>query len=127
MISTLIKNILPRSAKMALIVRSDLKLSKGKIASQCSHAAVLCYQTALKSNSKLASQWSSMGQPKIVLKVDSLNELEILYKTAKDKKLIVELVQDAGRTQVAPGTKTTIGLLDYSDSVDVLTKELKLL
>lgn len=30
------------STKMVLIVRTDLKMGKGKIASQCSHAAILC-------------------------------------------------------------------------------------
>lgn len=127
MITSLIKNILPKPAKMALIVRNDLKLSKGKTASQSAHAAVLCYQTALKSNSKLASQWSLMGQPKIVLKVDSLEELENLFKRARAMNLIAEMVRDAGRTQIEAGTKTAIGLLDYSDRVDALTKDLKLL
>lgn len=28
--------------KMVLVVRTDLKMGKGKIASQCSHAAILC-------------------------------------------------------------------------------------
>lgn len=36
----LIKNVFP--ATMYLIVRTDLKMGKGKIAAQCSHAAVLC-------------------------------------------------------------------------------------
>lgn len=30
------------TTKMVLIVRNDLKMGKGKIASQCAHAAILC-------------------------------------------------------------------------------------
>lgn len=29
-------------SKMVLVVRTDLKMGKGKIASQCCHAAILC-------------------------------------------------------------------------------------
>lgn len=125
-IKSIIKNVLPNT-KMALIVRSDLKISKGKIASQCSHAAVLCYQKALDSNKSLAKQWSLMGQPKIVLRVDSASELENLYQKARESGMIAQIVRDAGKTQIEPGTKTAIGLLDFNEKVDALVKDLKLL
>lgn len=34
--------------KLVLIVRTDLGIGKGKVASQCSHAAVSCYQKNAK-------------------------------------------------------------------------------
>lgn len=122
-----IRNLIPNTAKMALIVRADLKLSKGKIASQCAHAAVLCHQFGLESNKQLIKHWTLIGQPKIVLKVDSLEDLESIYQKAIEKGIIAKMVQDAGRTQIEPGTKTAIGLLDVTEKIDALLKDLKLL
>lgn len=109
------------STKMVLIVRNDLKMGKGKIASQCSHAAILCkihdiknvrsfvnfnfsegYQKSLQQNSYLLKAWTLTGQPKIVLKVESLSEIEELYDRAKELGIVAEFVRDAGRTQVFP-------------------------
>lgn len=88
------------STKMVLIVRNDLKMGKGKIASQCSHAAILCYQKSLQNKSNLLKTWLMCGQPKIVLKVDSLAQLEELQRQAREMDIIAEVVCDAGRTQV---------------------------
>lgn len=117
-----------RQLKMVLVIRSDLKLTKGKIASQTAHAAVICFKKALDSNPKLATKWFGVGQPKIVLKVDSLVELENLNSLAKDSGVIASLVLDAGRTQISPGTATCLGLgPDYDEKIDALVKDLKLL
>lgn len=98
MTAKLVQSIL--STKMVLIVRNDLKMGKGKIASQCSHAAILCYQKSLQRNSNLLKKWIMCGQPKIVLKVDSLSEIEELQKKAEELDIVAEVVRDAGRTQV---------------------------
>lgn len=37
-----------RDVKMVLVVRADCKMEKGKIAAQCSHAAVLAYKQSMK-------------------------------------------------------------------------------
>ena len=37
---------LPNEVTMVLVTRDDLKLSKGKLAAQCSHAAVNCAMKA---------------------------------------------------------------------------------
>jgi peptidyl-tRNA hydrolase, PTH2 family len=114
--------------KLVLIIRSDLKLSKGKTASQAAHAAVMCFKKTLETDSSLASQWLNVGQPKIVLKVDSLAELESLRDLAKSAGIVSSLILDAGRTQISPGTATCLGLgPDYTDKIDALVKELKLL
>lgn len=114
---------------MALVIRAgDLKLSKGKTASQAAHAAVMCFKKTLESDPSLASKWLNVGQPKIVLKVDSLEELENLRESAKKAGVITALVLDAGRTQISPGTATCLGLgPDYDEKIDALVKELKLL
>lgn len=55
--------------KLALVVRNDLKMGKGKAAAQCSHAAVMAYKKAKKKTPLILKEWSDCGQPKIVLKV----------------------------------------------------------
>jgi peptidyl-tRNA hydrolase, PTH2 family len=116
------------SLKMALIVRVDLKLSKGKTASQCAHAAVMCYQNSLKQAPKLLQQWSRQGQPKIVLKVDTLEELLQIQSDAAQKGIVTGLVADAGRTQISAGTYTVVGLgPEISEKLDLVIKHLKLL
>lgn len=54
--------------KLALVVRNDLKMGKGKAAAQCSHAAVMAYKQAKKKLPTVLKEWSENGQPKIVLK-----------------------------------------------------------
>lgn len=117
-----------KQLKLAIIVRTDLKLSRGKIASQAAHAAVIAFKQTLDDNPKLAEKWLSVGQPKIVLKVDSLDELERLKSRADQKSLMTSLVRDAGRTQIIAGTTTCLALgPDYDERIDEIIKELKLL
>lgn len=114
--------------KLILVVRSDLKLSKGKIAAQCSHASILCYEKSTSKQSDTLKRWLLLGQAKIVLKVDGLDELLALHKNAVEQNIVAELVKDAGHTQVTAGTITVLGLgPDYEDRLDLLVKHLKLL
>ncbi|KAK1332868.1 hypothetical protein QTO34_006399 [Cnephaeus nilssonii] len=54
--------------KMILVVRNDLKMGKGKVAAQCSHAAVSAYKQIQRKNPELLKQWEYCGQPKVVVK-----------------------------------------------------------
>ncbi|XP_069965422.1 peptidyl-tRNA hydrolase 2, mitochondrial [Bactrocera oleae] len=119
----------PRT-KLVLVVRGDLKMSKGKTAAQCAHAAILCYQQSQKEQDKqkLVECWSTLGQPKIVLRVNTLEELTNLQNRAKNAGVISELVRDAGRTQLEAGTATVLGIgPDIEKNVDELVSNLKLL
>lgn len=117
-----------RQLKMAIVVRNDLRLTKGKIGAQCSHAAVIAFKQTLDEKQSLAEKWMFCGQPKIVLRVDSLDELEELEKKAENHSVICAKVKDAGRTQISPGTVTCIALgPDDVENIDALVKELKLL
>lgn len=60
----------------------------------------LGYQKSLQRNSNLLKTWLLCGQPKIVLKVESLSEIEELYKRAQELGIVAEIVRDAGKTQV---------------------------
>lgn len=114
--------------KMALVVRSDLKMSKGKIASQCSHAAIMCYQESMYNNGEILRNWVLTGQPKIVLKVDSLEEMKEVFDRAMQEGVLAKGVMDAGRTQLEPGTETVIGIgPDTAENIDKVVSHLKLL
>lgn len=113
-------------AKLALIVRSDLGMSKGKIAAQVAHAAV----AAALRNQQTAqfAAWLRDGQPKVVLKLDDEDELEGLCAAAEAAGLPVERIRDAGRTQVAPGTLTCCAIGPVPDEqLEPVVKELMLL
>jgi len=111
--------------KLALVVRTDLGMGRGKIAAQVAHAAVIA---ALSSRDADLAAWLGEGQPKVVLKVPSGERLLDVARQALDGGLPVEVVHDAGRTQVAPGTATccAIGPAD-SERVDRVTAGLPLL
>ena len=111
--------------KLALVVRTDLGMGRGKIAAQVAHAAVIA---ALSSRDADLAAWLAEGQPKVVLKVPSGEWLLDLARQALADGLPVEVVHDAGRTQVAPGTATccAVGPAD-SERVDQVTAGLPLL
>ncbi|NXM29229.1 PTH2 hydrolase, partial [Oxyruncus cristatus] len=113
--------------KMVLIVRNDLKMGKGKVAAQCSHAAVSAYKQVERRNPELLKQWEYCGQPKIVLKAPDEETLVQLLTEAKRLGLTVSLIQDAGRTQIAPGSRTVLGIgPGPADVIDKVSGHLKL-
>lgn len=117
-----------QSMKMVFVVRNDLGMGKGKVASQCSHAAIQCYVNGLKSQKEMVEMWLQTGQPKIVLKASSEDELNALYEKAKSLKLISCVIRDAGRTQLETGTATVLGIgPGHASTVDSITSHLKLL
>ena len=75
--------------KQAMVVRTDLKMRKGKIAAQCCHGSIGAYK---KSPADKIRKWENEAYAKVVLKVKTLEELQELKKVA-DKNLITrELV-----------------------------------
>ena len=106
------------------MIRDDLKLPKGKMAVQASHAAV---EAAFKADENILKKWRQQGQKKIVLKVNDEKELLLYFQEAKDNKLSCSLITDAGRTVIAPGTKTCVGIgPDEEGKIDRLTGKLKM-
>lgn len=111
--------------KQAIVIRTDLKMGKGKIAAQASHASLAAY---LKSDSYSRKAWVLHGMKKVVVKVSGENELTKLFAKAKGKKLPCAIISDAGLTQVKSGDKTAVGIGPASDDViDKITGDLKLL
>lgn len=103
--------------KMVFCVNQELKMGKGKIAAQCCHAAVGCYKRALKQCPKAVQVWERTGCAKITVKCPTQEELETIAATAMSKDLPCYLVEDAGRTQIAAGSRTVLGIGPAPESV----------
>ena len=117
-----------RGMKQAIVVRTDLKMGKGKLAAQAAHASLAAAEAARERKPRWYEGWKEEGQAKIVLKVDSEGALDELFKKAKSAGLPASLVQDRGLTQVDPGTVTCLGVgPGPDDEVDGVTGKLKLL
>ena len=113
--------------KLVIVVRTDLGLTKGKMAVQVAHASVNCAVQAHLKRRKVYDEWYRGGQKKIVAKVASVRELLELKSMAEAKGHITSLVTDAGLTQVAPGTTTCLGIGPAdSKALDPLTGQLGL-
>jgi len=114
--------------KLAILVRKDLKMGKGKIAVQASHASVMASEVARKNFKEWWKGWLSEGQCKIALKISSESELIKLKKEADDFEIPTVIVQDKGLTQLDPGTTTCIGIGPApTEFVDKIIKDLPLL
>ncbi|MFH1433167.1 MAG: peptidyl-tRNA hydrolase Pth2 [archaeon] len=110
--------------KQAIIIRSDLKMGKGKAAAQVAHASLDAYKNSPFISKK---QWELTGQKKVVLKTEDLKSLTELFMHAKREKIPLSLIKDAGRTQVPAGTITCLALGPAEDQkIDRITKDLKL-
>ena len=114
--------------KMVLVVRGELRLTAGKAAVQVAHAAVMLYQEAERRKGSHLEAWLSGGQKKIAVVAPDLDTLLRLQREAKGLGIATVLVEDAGFTEVAPGTKTVLGIGPAPESdVDRITGSLPLL
>ncbi|KAI9812384.1 MAG: hypothetical protein M1832_000419 [Thelocarpon impressellum] len=117
--------------KLVLVVRTDLGMTKGKMAAQCSHATLACYKTLLrnpKTNGTLLRRWERQGQAKVALQVKDEEELLMLQAQAVSLGLCAQVVRDAGRTQIVAGSATVLGVGPGPKAVvDQVTGKLKLL
>ncbi len=113
--------------KMVIVVRSDLKLSPGKMAAQVAHAAVNCALIAKKRTPDRFDRWYNEGQKKVVVKASGLEDLYQLKIMAEDLGLTTSLIIDAGMTELPPNTTTCLGIgPGPNDMVDKVTGHLKL-
>ncbi|OGI12173.1 aminoacyl-tRNA hydrolase [Candidatus Micrarchaeota archaeon RBG_16_36_9] len=111
--------------KQAILIRTDLKMGKGKLCSQCCHASIASF---LKTSEEVREKWIREGMKKVVLKVSGEKELRNFIRLANKEKIPSALINDAGLTQVEPGTPTALGIGPSDDrKIDKITGKLKLL
>lgn len=111
--------------KQCLVIRTDIKMSCGKKCVQMAHAAIGAYEHAGKEAKKA---WYSEGQKKVALKVPGERELHELKMAAELAGIPCSLIQDAGLTEIPPGTITALGLGPAkSEELDRITGGLQLL
>jgi PTH2 family peptidyl-tRNA hydrolase len=114
--------------KQVIVVRSDLKMGKGKLAAQVAHASLSSAEEARSRRPEWFDEWKETGQAKVVLKASSETDLRELLTKAKSLRIPSSLVEDRGLTQLDPGTVTCIGIGPAPDErVNLVTGHLKLL
>ena len=114
--------------KQVIVVRTDLGMSPGKLAAQVAHGAVGALIMAENSNPELARIWLRQGQKKVVVGVKSEAELDRVAQQAGQMGIVFEKISDAGRTELAPGTATCVGIgPDVEREIDKITGSLSLL
>jgi len=114
--------------KQVIVVRNDLKMGKGKLAVQVAHAAVSSAENTRKNRKEWFDNWFETSQAKICVKVENEKELRVLKGRLDEMGIPNCLIQDAGLTQLEPGTTTCLGIGPLpSDTADRYTGDLKLL
>jgi len=100
---------------MYLVARKDLKMSPGKLAAQCGHAVQYILQIInLPENRSWYTDWRFGDHTKIVLAVNSSEELEAL---AAKLDVRARVVVDRGRTEIPANTKTVLAMAPMPKSV----------
>ncbi len=111
-----------------LVIRTDLKMSRGKLAVQTAHAAVSSAEEARKHSPTAWRKWLWEGQKKVAVKVTSESDLIALRQKADRTGIPTYLVRDRGLTELPPGTVTALGIGPASTTtVDKITGDLQLL
>ena len=109
--------------KQVILVRTDIKMSKGKTAAQVAHASV---EAVFNSNKKLLSNWRKSGMKKITLSVETKDDLLKYKEIADENDLPTGLITDAGHTELEPGTTTCLAIgPGPEEKINKITGELK--
>ena len=117
--------------KQMIVMRTDLKMRKGKMIAQGAHASI-AFMTRRLPKIKLAKaeqEWMNSSFAKVCVRVESEEQLLDIYQQATDADLEVHLITDSGKTEFhGEPTRTCLAIgPDYSDKIDPITGDLKLL
>ncbi len=102
---------------LAIFIRTDLNMSRGKIAVQVGHAVAQTVYIQSKWDGRApypraspVEEWMQNDQTKIVLAVNSLEDLDEIAKKARENKVSYDYVSDIGKTEVEPNTVTCLAV-----------------
>jgi PTH2 family peptidyl-tRNA hydrolase len=116
---------------MYIIVNMDLKMDKGKIASQCCHSSCKVVQILenFENEPDYYKKWLNSNYPKIVLKGnEKLLKFCIDNYSDINKEMWCVHTRDLGRTQIEPNSLTTVAFNPIMRKMTPdFIKELKLL
>ena len=118
----------PFKYKQAIILRADLEMSVGKLISQACHACLEAVDEAKRTRHEAWKRWRDEGAKKVILKLESLEELLELARRAEELGIPNALVENMGLTEVPKGTVTALGVgPEKSELIDNVTGNLRLL
>ncbi|KAF9331363.1 hypothetical protein BG006_005759 [Podila minutissima] len=90
-------------------LHEEFKMAR-KAAAQCCHATLANYKELAKKAPKTLKQWEYCGQAKVTLKIDSEEDMLLLQAQAMSLGLAAHSIRDAGRTQIAAGSRTVLAV-----------------
>jgi PTH2 family peptidyl-tRNA hydrolase len=116
--------------KQVIILRTDLNMSAVKAAAQACHASLMAFLLVAQKHPQKIEEWFKTGQGKIILQVNSEDELKQIYtRLANDDTAanICYLVRDSGLTELKGMEYTALGIGPFDkDYIDNFTKGLRL-
>uniref|UniRef100_A0A0K2T0C1 peptidyl-tRNA hydrolase n=1 Tax=Lepeophtheirus salmonis TaxID=72036 RepID=A0A0K2T0C1_LEPSM len=119
--------------KMVFVINDALKMTAGKISAQVGHATLGLYRKIHQGSTKFKfgieelGIWETTYERMIVLKGESMENINQLICHAESLGLPHHLVEDAGLTQVVEGSKTVLAIFGEDSEVNKVTGKLKLL
>lgn len=129
-----------RPTKQVIVIRRDLRMRRGKEIAQGAHAATAWLADRVLQNmmpngsvahlvlSSAEQAWLQSSFRKVTVKVNSEDELMVVYQEALDAGLGVHLITDRGLTEFGGiPTRTCLAVgPDYDDLIDPVTGGLEL-
>lgn len=112
--------------KMVFIINQELKMGTGKKCAQVGHCTLGLYKKSIKNEEELINSWENTGCKKIVLKIKTESQMNKIQDNANKFNLTTHIVTDAGKTQVAAGSKTVLGIFGESKYINQFVSHLKL-
>jgi peptidyl-tRNA hydrolase len=110
--------------KQVIVVNESLNLPRGKLAAQVAHASVTSLLAASTEN---LQSWLKKGMPKVVLAGKNEGNVIECYEKAVSENIAAHIVRDAGKTLLAAGTVTCVGIGPAAEEeIDRITGDLKL-
>ena len=111
--------------KQVIVVNKSLGMSQGKLAAQVAHASIL---SMFEAPEGIVCGWLDNSYPKIVLQVETTQDLFALQEKANELKLPSAFVIDEGRTELSNGSITCLGIgPSTKELIDEVTGKLRLL